>query len=59
MELSEKEIAVLISCIRMASSEGFYRFEWDGIEGGREATEELLKKFGVEFEKAKEIMEGW
>lgn len=59
MELSEKEIAVIISCIRMASSEGFYRFKRDDIEDGCEVTEELLERFGVEPEKVKEIMEGW
>lgn len=59
MTVDEKEIEVLISCIKMAAAESFYLLYRENIPDGEEIIENVLRKFGVEDRKISLIMEGW
>lgn len=59
MTVDEKEIEVLISCIKMAAAESFYLLYRENIPNGEETIENLLRKFGVDEKKIALIMEGW
>lgn len=59
MTVDEKEIEVLISCIKMAAEEGFYLLYRENIPDGEQTIENLLKKFGVDEKRISLIMEGW
>lgn len=58
-ELNNKEINVIVSCIKMAGKESFYEFKYDDIEDGLGTVENLLKKFGLNSEEIDKIMEGY
>lgn len=59
MNVDEKEIEIIVECIKMAAEEGFYLFSRDNIKDGEEIVENLLRKFGVEEKKISSIMDGW
>ena len=56
--LTEDEQKVMITCIYMAAREGFYGFNWENIENGREICDSILQKLGLTPEDAECIMEG-
>lgn len=59
MTVDEKEIEVIIQCIKMAARESFYLLYRENIKDGEETVENLLRKFGIDEEKISQIMEGW
>lgn len=59
MNVDDKEIEVIIECIKMAAAEGFYLFYRENIKNGEETVANLLRKFGVDEEKISSIMEGF
>ena len=58
-DLNDKEISVIVSCIKMAGKESFYEFYYDCIKDGLSTVENLLKKFGLDSKEIYEIMEGY
>lgn len=59
MNIDDKEMEVIIACIKMAAEEGFYLFYRDNIKDGEETTANILRKFGMDDVKVDQIMEGW
>lgn len=57
VELSEKELAVIMACIRMAAREGLYLLEEDDDE---EVLVQVMKKLGEKESTARELIRyGW
>lgn len=59
MTVDEKEIEVIIECIKMAAGDKFFLFARQNIEDGTQTVENLLRKFGIDEDEIPRIMHRW